>query len=158
MKKVMLSAMVSMFLVTSAPAQNISTETASSGLGAILGGSLGYGLAKDSSNKELWVVLGLITGALVGNSVGQRLDERDRLLAGQSMQSSLEYQPDRVATGWNNPNTGNSGTVMPTATVITNQGVPCREFVQQIVVGGETVQAYGTACRQADGSWRIVSN
>jgi hypothetical protein len=50
LKKVVLSAMVSMLLVTSAPAQNISTETATSGLGAILGGGLGYGLAKDSTN------------------------------------------------------------------------------------------------------------
>lgn len=32
-----------------------------------------------------------------------------------------------------------------------------REYQTEIVIGGEKVPAYGTACLQADGSWRIVS-
>ena len=32
----------------------------------------------------------------------------------------------------------------------------CREFTQTITVGGQAVQATGTACRQPDGSWRIM--
>lgn len=31
-----------------------------------------------------------------------------------------------------------------------------REFTQQITVNGKTEDAYGTACRQPDGSWKIV--
>lgn len=36
-------------------------------------------------------------------------------------------------------------------------GQPCREFQQTIVVAGQQQQGYGTACRQPDGSWRIVA-
>ena len=32
----------------------------------------------------------------------------------------------------------------------------CRELTQTITVGGQAVQATGTACRQPDGSWRIM--
>ena len=32
----------------------------------------------------------------------------------------------------------------------------CREFQQTITIGGQPQRAYGTACRQADGTWRIV--
>lgn len=36
-------------------------------------------------------------------------------------------------------------------------GKYCREFLQTVTVGGRSEQAYGTACRQPDGSWRIVA-
>jgi hypothetical protein len=32
----------------------------------------------------------------------------------------------------------------------------CREALLKVVVGGKEVQAYTTACREPDGSWRIV--
>jgi hypothetical protein len=32
----------------------------------------------------------------------------------------------------------------------------CREFRQTITISGQPVQAYGTACRQPDGIWKIV--
>ena len=32
----------------------------------------------------------------------------------------------------------------------------CREFQQTIMIGGQATKAYGTACRQADGTWKIV--
>ncbi|RJG50457.1 RT0821/Lpp0805 family surface protein [Motilimonas pumila] len=36
-------------------------------------------------------------------------------------------------------------------------GLTCREFQQSITVGGKTEKAYGTACLQPDGAWKIVS-
>lgn len=33
----------------------------------------------------------------------------------------------------------------------------CREFTQNIAVGGKIQEAYGTACMQPDGSWERVS-
>ena len=49
-----------------------------------------------------------------------------------------------------------AGSVTPLRTTETAQNNVCREFQQTITVGGETRQGYGTACRQPDGSWRIV--
>ena len=33
----------------------------------------------------------------------------------------------------------------------------CREYTREVVVDGRPARAYGQACRQPDGSWRIVS-
>lgn len=33
----------------------------------------------------------------------------------------------------------------------------CREYMKKIVVDGKEARAYGTACLQDDGSWRIVN-
>ena len=32
----------------------------------------------------------------------------------------------------------------------------CREFQNEVIINGRAEQAYGTACRQSDGTWRIV--
>lgn len=39
-----------------------------------------------------------------------------------------------------------------------NQGTPCREYYMTANIGGKKEQVYGTACRQADGSWKIEKN
>jgi hypothetical protein len=33
----------------------------------------------------------------------------------------------------------------------------CREYTKKIVIDGKEARAYGTACLQNDGSWRIVN-
>ena len=33
----------------------------------------------------------------------------------------------------------------------------CREYTATAVVGGKTQNTYGTACRQPDGAWQLVS-
>jgi surface antigen len=35
-------------------------------------------------------------------------------------------------------------------------GQYCREYTQKIQVGGKSQEAYGTACRQPDGTWQVV--
>jgi hypothetical protein len=35
-------------------------------------------------------------------------------------------------------------------------GPGCREYTAPIRVGGRVAESYGTACRQPDGSWRII--
>jgi hypothetical protein len=34
-------------------------------------------------------------------------------------------------------------------------GIPCREYVQHILIGEDPVEASGTVCRAADGSWTL---
>ena len=58
---------------------------------------------------------------------------------------------------WKNPDSGHSGSITPTNTFQNANGQYCREYQQTINVGGQKEQGYGTACRQPDGSWKIVS-
>ena len=79
-------------------------------------------------------------------------------MAAQNLEYTLELNPDGTTSAWQNPNTGNEGIAYPTKTMIRDDGTPCREFTANIVVGGEEQQGYGTACRQTDGSWKIVES
>lgn len=50
-----------------------------------------------------------------------------------------------------------SGSVTATREGHSTGGRYCREFQQEVTIGGKTERAYGTACRQPDGAWEIVS-
>ena len=151
MKKLILVGLVSLPLISGC-ASKMQTGTA---LGALTGGALAYGLGQDSSKKELWTVLGIGLGAMIGQSIGQQLDERDQYLMAQTFEFAMEKAPTNETAKWANPDTGVGGSVTPTKTYSTTEGTPCREFTTTVSIGGESEQAYGTACRQADGSWKI---
>ncbi len=124
--------------------------------GMIIGGALANDMAGESSNKALATVLGAFVGGVIGQNIGAQLDERDRLLAGEAYNTALEFNPTDKAAEWRNPDTGNYGRVIPVTTYRKN-GRYCREFTQEIFVGGQKETGYGRACRQPDGSWEIVS-
>jgi len=151
MKKLILVGLVSLPLIGGC-ASKMQTGTA---LGALTGGALAYGLGQNSSKKELWTVLGIGLGAMIGQSIGQQLDERDQYLMAQTFEFAMEKAPTNETAKWENPDTGVGGSVTPTKTYSTTEGTPCREFTTSVSIGGQTEQAYGTACRQADGSWKI---
>jgi surface antigen len=75
----------------------------------------------------------------------------------QASQTALNTGQNGASLPWNNPQTGNSGTITPTNYYQNTSGQYCREYNQTINVGGKTERGYGTACRQPDGTWQIVS-
>lgn len=121
------------------------------GAGALLGSQIGGG-----SGKLVAVAIGTLAGALIGQGVGQSLDRADQLMMERNAQYALESTRSNVATTWRNPDTGNYGSITPVETYQTSRGQYCREYTQTVVIGGRSQQAYGTACRQADGSWMII--
>ena len=158
MKKTLITAgVISLALLATGCSTVPSKQEQGAAAGAVVGGVLGSALGKGHSDRGWAIALGVIFGAIVGDQIGAQLDERDRLLAAQNLQYSLESTKDGATTTWQNPNTGHNGTATPTKTTSAADGSPCREFTTEIQVGGETQQGYGTACRQADGSWKIQS-
>jgi surface antigen len=121
------------------------------GLGALAGSQIGSGKGQLAA-----VALGTLAGAWLGGEVGKSLDNADRLAAQRTTQSSLERMPSGQAAHWRNPDTGNSGTVTPVRTYRSEAGQDCREFEQTINVGGREERAWGRACRDAQGNWKIV--
>ena len=55
---------------------------------------------------------------------------------------------------WSDTDASGSVTVLRDGT--SSAGRYCREYSQKIKIGRESQQAYGTACRNSDGSWEIV--
>jgi surface antigen len=127
------------------------------GLGAALGAAGGGLLAAAAGGGGTGIAAGVLLGGLAGGALGSTLDAQDRRIAAQNSQSALETVPSGTTTTWHNPDSGNSGTLTPTRTYQNASGQYCREFQQTITIGGQQQQSFGTACRQPDGSWRIVS-
>lgn len=130
------------------------TKTAIGGLGgAVAGGIIG----KAVEGHTRGAVAGALVGALLGGAIGNALDQRDRELAMSTAHQSLEHAPTGSVSTWENPDNGHSGSFSPTRTYQRQSGQYCREYQQEILVGGERQRAYGTACRQTDGSWQILN-
>lgn len=122
------------------------------GTGALLGSQLGCG-----RGRLLGVAVGTLAGAMIGQEVGRSLDQADRLAMNQATQRALDETPAQQPTTWVNPDTGHSGSITPIKNYHAANGQYCREYQQSITVAGSSQQAFGTACRQADGSWQIVN-
>ena len=132
-------------------------QTGGTIIGGIAGGYLGSKIGK-GRGRAIATIGGAIIGGLLGGAVGSQLDERDRMLMARSTQTTLEKGKSGVATRWVNPDSGNRGAIIPRRAYRVRRGSKeayCREFQQTITVGGKTERAYGRACRQPDGSWKI---
>ena len=57
---------------------------------------------------------------------------------------------------WHDPDNGNQNQVTPTQDYTDGSGRYCREYQKVAVVNGQEQQTYGIACRQPDGTWRII--
>jgi surface antigen len=126
-------------------------------LGSVLGAAAGAGIAAAAGGGAGAIVGAGIGGALIGGFIGNRLDNRDKRLAAEAAQRAFESNRVGQASVWQNPDSGHSGSITPTRTYQIANGQYCREYRQTVTIGGEQHQAYGTACRQPDGSWKIQS-
>ena len=135
----------------------MSKEQSGQGLGSIVGAIVGYNLGKGHKEHGWAIGLGALYGAAIGANIGQQLDEKDKELANEAFQDSLESKKVGAVSSWNNPDTGHTGATTPTRTYTADSGSPCREFTTTVLIGGEEQQGYGRACRQSDGSWKIIN-
>lgn len=119
--------------------------------GGLLGSQIGGGKGQLAATA-----IGVLLGAFVGNEVGKSLDKADQAYATSTAGTALENNKSGQTSTWSNPDSGNSGTITPTQTTFNESGEPCREYQQTVIIGGEPQEAYGTACRNADGTWRII--
>jgi surface antigen len=138
------------------PGEFGANKTTAGGLLGGVGGAVAGAQFGSGSGQLAAVAIGTLVGALVGTEVGKSLDKADQQYAYRAQQQAQAAPIGQTIT-WSNPDSGHSGTVTPVREGrIASTGEYCREFRQNVQVGGQTQQAYGTACRQPDGSWRIV--
>jgi surface antigen len=148
---------VAMLLILSAavPAHAGDDTILGTGIGAAVGGLFGSQLGH-GSGQIVSTGLGVAVGGLIGNEVGQSIENENSSVTYASGSSGYyssapapivyqSYSPNYVAPP------------APPPTYIDQQaGTYCRQFSQQINIGGRLRESYGVACLQPDGSWRIV--
>ena len=119
-------------------------------VGGVLGGAIGSQVG-GGSGRTVATILGTLIGMSIGGEIGRSMAETDRLKTAHT----LETVRSGVPSHWVNPDTGHSYVVTPTRT-FERTGTPCREYTVDATIGGKREQVVGTACREADGSWRAV--
>lgn len=138
-------------MVSLAGCQSVSNEGVGALSGGVIGGLLGSQFG-GGSGKVAAAAGGALLGAYLGGNIGKSMDKVDQM----QMQRALETTPTGKAAEWKNPDTGNEYHVRTTRTYY-QQDRPCREYTTRAMIGGKTQEIHGRACRQSDGSWRVVS-
>ena len=122
--------------------------------GAEFGGGLG---------QALFISAGVMTGASVGYEAGTILYPSDQAAYDNNARIALNTTTNGKVSDWVNSKTGNSGIFTPTKTFVTGDGRSCRNYRSTLALKvkedktGFVTHQEGTACQQADGSWRAVS-
>ena len=148
MKAIAIVALMSALLLSScAEVNNEGVGTVTGGVvGGLLGSQFGGG-----SGRVAAAGAGALLGAWLGGNIGRTMDKQDRM----QMQRALETAPTGKAVRWKNPDSGNQYTVKPTRTYY-QASQACREYYTTAMIGGKSEQVHGKACRQSDGSWKII--
>ena len=134
----------------------VSSDSMGSVIGGIAGGFLGSQFG-EGGGKIAASVAGALVGAWAGQQIAQNLTRSDRRYYNEAAEQAKEV-PVGQTIEWYNPQTGHQGSITPTREGQTQSGNQyCREFQQTVTIDGQTERAYGTACRQPDGTWKIVN-
>ena len=153
MLKTLLPALTAAALLAGCQTATKAPETGPAGtIGGVIGSQYGTG-----NPKLAQLGVGTLLGAFIGKEIGTSLDKADQQYA-ETAAKRAYTAPVGERIFWNNPQSGNSGTITSTREGYNSAGTFCREYQQTVTVGRTTELAYGTACKQADGAWKIVTN
>lgn len=123
--------------------------------GAIGGGVIGNNIGS-GKGRTVATIAGTLLGAAIGSNIGASLDKADLAAYNAASQRALETAQPGQSLPWRNPQSGNYGSITPSNYYQMADGSYCREYSQTITVAGKQQQGYGKACRQPDGTWKIV--
>jgi surface antigen len=141
---------------------NCETDVAvGTGIGAIVGGVIGNQFGR-GSGRTAATIGGIFLGGIAGNSIakdGCRDERHDAYYYNDTYSDAFEDPDDGREYAWRNPHTNHYGYVTPGDYYDEGYGGysgRCREFEQRVYIDGRPETATGVACRQPDGTWRIV--
>jgi surface antigen len=131
-------------------------EAGGTAAGAVAGGLLGNAVGGAAGSRAAGTLVGAGLGGFLGNRIGAALDDEDKRRAYAAQMQALETGPSGAPVAWRNPDSGRYGNVVPGPAYQLN-GAPCREYTHTVFIDGQLQTQRGTACRNPDGSWSIIS-
>ena len=156
-KKAIAIAMATVLMVPACMAGR-ENETMGALIGGTLGGLIGSEIGQGEGN-EVAIAVGAIAGTLIGAQIGRHLDETSRAKAQQAETRAITSGQVGQQIVWENPN-NSSGPASGWARVDRDgrdsSGRTCREYTQEVMIGGDTETMVGTACLGDDGRWTQI--
>ncbi|MBL8242937.1 MAG: glycine zipper 2TM domain-containing protein [Rhodanobacteraceae bacterium] len=129
-------------------------QTAGAIIGGVIGGVIGHQFGEGRGNTAM-TAIGATAGAIIGGELA-----RDRAISRYERDAAymaFESAPSGRPVRWRDPDDDVYGYYTPVRTWRSTRGAYCREYQQVVVIDGREQRAWGNACRQPDGSWRIVN-
>jgi surface antigen len=120
-------------------------------VGGVLGGVLGSQIGR-GKGRTAATIAGVLVGAYLGGKIGRNMDANDQRQAYGALENNRSNQP----SSWHNPDSNRDYAVTPTNTYQTADGY-CRDYTTEVNIDGKREVARGTACREPNGSWRVVN-
>ncbi len=119
--------------------------------------------------KSLAVASTLTMVLIAPGASGQNMDflaldplrfftEEDYKLAEQTAIDALDNNADGAGSDWENPESGNSGTITPLATIKNKQGETCRKVKILDRTPGLSGEDTLYVCKGSDTRWRFVQH
>lgn len=153
MKKFFRSIAVVLASISLISCSNVTNQDVGTVSGGVIGGLVGSQFGQ-GGGQLLAIGAGTLAGALIGGAIGKNMDETDKLKMNRALETNQVGQP----AYWTNSKTGSNYKVVPTQNVTVQGNKYCREYRTTADIAGKQQQMYGTACRQPDGSWKMVSS
>ncbi len=127
--------------------------------GAAVGAVAGRAIGGGGTGGTIGTIVGAVAGGYLGSEIGKSLNNTDRDELSTTTQRALDSGNIGQAYNWSNSESGNRGSITPTSAAYTRaDGETCRNFNTSVTLNsGRTSSNSGTACKQSDGSWRVIS-
>ncbi len=133
-------------------------------VGAVAGGVIGNQFGNGADDRAAATIGGAILGGIAGNAIARGNCDNQRADA-YYYNDTYTDAFDEAGYGrrheWRNPYSGRYGYVTPIRDVdgySYGYDDECREFEQIVYIDGRPYSDTGIACRDRDGTWRIVSS
>lgn len=105
------------------------------------------------SNQDAGVLTEAVADGLIGGDISKNMDDMDRMKMNRALENHSVGEPICWLTS-------HSGAFYHD-TPVKNMSVQCNSYCHAhsttAMVAGKKQQIYGTACRQPDGSWRMMN-
>jgi len=119
-------------------------------VGAVVGGAIGSTVGK-GDDRLIAILVGSAIGAVVGREIGREMDSSDRACVGHALELATAGQWVR----WNGDRDGLHYALKP-GDGFERDGYACRAFTLERDLDGRSTRKSGSACRVADGEWRML--
>ena len=101
-------------------------------------------------------IIAAMNGGLIGGPIGTGLTDHDRGSALEAEYRALEYTPNGQTVTWRSSQSSAYGEVVA-AQPYRVGSQDCRQYTHTVFVNGAARSAKGTACRNQDGSWSLLT-
>lgn len=125
---------------------------------ALMGGgcSVSYQLDTALANKDAGAAAAADSPRAAAPKASAEMPaETDLAIARAAVSEVLIKGGKHSSVPWENPKTGARGTVTPLASVYSQDGITCRDFLASYVKNGSESWLQGAACRAKHGKWEV---